>query len=175
MEAERERLSAELQTMEELLNQFEDESRRIEELRAKSEAAGARRSALQQELEKVQTSVIAYEQLMTEQKVQHARRNAANSAQKQIRDRIEHMASLRRQVQALEKSLASLTAEIPGIGKVAGEMREKAEQADLGLESAARCEQQARETVARAQLAQDYTAALEQSETGLPGNWPLSN
>lgn len=164
MEAERERLSAELQTMEELLNQFEDESRRIEELRAKSEAAGARRSALQQELEKVQTSVIAYDQLMTEQKVQHARRNAANSAQKQIRDRIEHMASLRRQVQALENSLASLTAEIPGLAKVAGDMREKAEQADLGLESAARCERQARETVARAQLARDYTAALEQSD-----------
>ena len=93
-----------------------------------------------------------------------ARRDAANSAQKQLRDRIEHILGLRKRAEALEKSLAEVAAEIPCLIGNSDETRQAAEVADRTLESAAKNEQQAREAASVAQLAQEYAASLEQRD-----------
>jgi DNA repair exonuclease SbcCD ATPase subunit len=161
--AERDRLMGEQQTAEDLLQQFETESTRIEQLRNEAAAHNAERDRLAAELARWQDSVGTYDRLTSERAQKSALRDEANSRQKGLRERIATIEGCRRQLTNLENQLAVVDASVPA----AKEKREIAaialHRAELDLSHAVKAEQEAHLALAEAQLAQEYIRAQAQS------------
>jgi DNA repair exonuclease SbcCD ATPase subunit len=159
-EAERDRLEGELQTAEELLRQFEGESKSIELLRATEAAATVRRDELAKDLEGLRAGVDEYKRLRSEQRERTALRDGAQARHKGLSERIQSIVVARRQIAECEESLAQLKTEIPALTAQFDEMQKDKVASDLACANATAAESQARASLHTAQAADQYVRAL---------------
>ena len=160
LEVERDRLDGELQTAEELLRQFENESNRIEQLRATEMAATGRREALAKELDGLRAAVEVYRKLRSEQRERAASREAAQARHKALGERIQSIERARAQITVSESSLAAVRAELPALMAQAKARKKLADVTDEARAASTAAEGKARAALRTAQIADEYVRAM---------------
>jgi DNA repair exonuclease SbcCD ATPase subunit len=164
LETERDRLGGELQTAEGLLQQFEAESNRIEQLRATEEIAADRRNELAKQIEDLRSAAGQYNKLSSERKERIAQRDAAQARHKSVSEKIQTISRMRSQIAVGEKSLAELVTKIPALTVQAGAKEKTASEADAARARTTTDEETARASLQTAQLADLYVRALAERE-----------
>jgi hypothetical protein len=160
LEAERDRLQGELLSAEGLLQQFETESSRIEQLRATEVAEFAQRNELATRLEGLRAAAEQYTKLSSERKERIAQRDGAQARHKTFSERIQTIARMRSQIATYERSLGDRKAEIPTLAAQAEERQKFAKQADDTRAHAEAAEEAARVLLETARSADQYVRTV---------------
>jgi regulator of replication initiation timing len=163
--SERDRLVGEKQTAEDLLRQFEMTSSAVEQMRRGLAALFSKKQALALEQNKLRQSVEQYRILESQKKERSARRDAAQSKQKVLRDRIEAIQGCRRQVSEFESALARTAEMLPSHRANVNGLLGSLSEAERVLAAAVEAEEQARGAALVAQDAQEYVRLLDDRST----------
>ncbi|MFZ0592430.1 MAG: hypothetical protein WAM39_18375, partial [Bryobacteraceae bacterium] len=163
--SERDRLVGEKQIAEDLLRQFETTSSAIEQMRRDVAASLSKKQALVSEQIRLRNSVEQYRTLQSQKKERSARKDAAQSKQKALRDRIDAIQGCCGQVSEFESALAKTAEALPShranVNGLCGSLSE----AERVLAAAIEAEEQARSAVSVAQDSQEYVRLVDESAT----------
>lgn len=163
--SERDRLVGEKQTAEDWLRQFETTSSAIEQMRRDVAASFSRKQALASEQTRLRNSVEQYRTLQSQKKERSARKDAAQSKQKAVRERIEAIQGCRGQVSEFESTLAKTAEILPSRRANVNGLRGSLSEAKRVLAAAVEAEEQARSAASVAQDAQEYARLLDERST----------
>jgi hypothetical protein len=161
--SQRDRLVGERDAAEVLLRQFETTSASVEQLRQALAESLSRKEGHVLAQTALRLSAEQYRALQSQKNVRSADREAAQSKQKGVRERIEAIHGCRRQVAEFESALARTVEILPAQSAQANGLASSLIEAERVLATAIESEEQARRSAAVAHEAQEYVRLLEES------------